>query len=81
MSFDEEAFWVAKTPLNVEVKTTTDYWGYLITKKHPVMKGKEDMVKAALQFPDEIRQSKKGCGVRSTLLTETKTTIEHRAWG
>jgi hypothetical protein len=58
MSFDEEAFFVAKTPLNVEVRTTTGYWEYLVTKKHPLMKGKEDMVKAALQFPDEIRQSK-----------------------
>ena len=58
MSFDEEAFVLAKTPLNVEVRTTTGYWEYLITMKHPVMKGKEDMVKAALQFPDEIRQSK-----------------------
>lgn len=58
MSFDEGAFFLAKTPLNVEVRTTTGYWEYLITMKHPVMKGKEDMVKAALQFPDEIRQSK-----------------------
>ena len=28
MSFDEEAFFVAKTPLNVEVRTTTGYWKY-----------------------------------------------------
>ncbi len=58
MSFEEEALFLAKTPLNVEVKTTTGYWKYLVTMKHPVMKGKEDIVKAALQFPDEIRQSK-----------------------
>jgi len=58
MSFDEEVFFEAKTPLNVEVRTTAGYWEYLITMKHPVMKGKEDMVKAVLQFPDEIRQSK-----------------------
>jgi len=58
MIFDEEAFFVLKTPLNIEVRTTTGYWEYLITIRHPVMKGKEDVVKAALQFPDEIRQSK-----------------------
>jgi len=58
MIIDEEAFFVVKTPLSVEVRTTTGYWEYLITMKHPVMKGKEDVVKAALQFPDEIRQSK-----------------------
>lgn len=40
MSFDEEAFFVVKTRLNVEVRTTTGYWEYLITMKHPVMKGK-----------------------------------------
>jgi hypothetical protein len=58
MSFEEEALFLAKTPLNVEVRTTTGYWKYLVAMKHPVMKGKEDIVKAALQFPDEIRQSK-----------------------
>lgn len=58
MSSNEETFFIARTPLKVEVRTTTGYWEYLITMKHPVMKGKEDMVKTALQFPDEIRQSK-----------------------
>jgi len=58
MSVDEEAFFVVRTPLHVEVRTTTGYWEYLITMKHPVMKGKEDTVKGTLQFPDEIRQSK-----------------------
>jgi hypothetical protein len=58
MSYDEETFYLAKTPLNVEVRTTNGYWEYLITMKHPVMKGKEDIVKAVLQSPDEIRQSK-----------------------
>jgi hypothetical protein len=38
MSFNEEAF-LAKIPLNVEVRTTTGYWEYLITMKLPVMKG------------------------------------------
>ena len=45
MSSNEGPFFVARTPLNVEVRTTTGYWEYLITMKHPVMKGKEDMVK------------------------------------
>jgi len=58
MSSAEEVIFLAKSPLNVEVRTTTGYWEYLITKKHPLMKGKEDIVKAVLQSPDEIRQSK-----------------------
>lgn len=47
-----------KTPLNIEVRTTVQYWEYLITFKHPVMKNKQDIVKSVLQSPDEIRQSK-----------------------
>lgn len=58
MGFDEEAFYLARTLLNVEVRTTTGYWDYLITMKHPVMKGKEDLVKAALQFPDQTEQNR-----------------------
>jgi hypothetical protein len=54
----EEVYLKVKTPLNVEIKTTVEYWQYLITKKHPVMKYKEEIVKDTLQFPDEIRQSK-----------------------
>lgn len=46
------------TPLNINVRTTIDYWTYLITIKHLIMKDKEDIVKATLQTPDEIRQSK-----------------------
>lgn len=57
MSPEGEIFFSVKTPLNVEVRTTVDYWKYLITIKHPIMKGKEDMVKTVLLSPDEIRQS------------------------
>jgi hypothetical protein len=53
-----EIYFSLKTPLNIEVRTTVQYWEYLVTFKHPVMKSKEDIVKAALQMPDEIRQSK-----------------------
>ncbi len=53
-----EIFFKVKTPLRVEIRTTADYWAYLITIKHPVMKGKEEIVKTVLQVPDEIRQSR-----------------------
>lgn len=46
------------TPLGVEVRTTVDYWAYLVTIKHPVMAGKEKVVMSVLEAPDEIRQSK-----------------------
>ncbi len=54
MSVEEKIFFAVRPPLNVDVRTTVDYWEYLITIKHPIMKGKEDIAKAALQFPDEI---------------------------
>lgn len=57
MSFEGKIFFAVKTPLKVNVRTTVDYWEYLITIKHPIMKGKEDIVKVTLQSPDEIRQS------------------------
>jgi hypothetical protein len=58
MGIEERIYFTVRTPLNVEVRTTVNYWEYLITVKHPLMKGKEDIVKTTLQFPDEIRQSR-----------------------
>jgi len=57
MSAGENLFLTVKTPLHVNVRTSAKYWEYLIAMKHPVMKGKKDIVEAVLQFPDEIRQS------------------------
>lgn len=53
-----DSYFSVKTPLNIEVRTTLQYWEYLVSIKHPVMKNKEDVVTAVLQTPDEIRQSK-----------------------
>ncbi|MCL4457840.1 MAG: DUF4258 domain-containing protein [Nitrospirae bacterium] len=58
MDIDEKIYFVIRTPLDIEVRTTIAYWTYLITMKHPVMNGKDDVVKAVLQSPDEIRQSR-----------------------
>jgi hypothetical protein len=53
-----EIYFSVKTPLNIEVRTTIQYWEYLVSIKHPVMRDKENIVKSVLQMPDEIRQSK-----------------------
>lgn len=58
MSPEEDILFIIKTPLDVEVRTTVSYWNYLITRKHPVMKGKEDTVQSVLREPSEIRQSR-----------------------
>lgn len=55
---DMEILFTVKTPINVEIKTTIIYWKYLIAVKHPVMKGKEDIVKDILELPNLIRRSR-----------------------
>lgn len=50
--------WKIITPLNVKIRTTKQYWDYLINVKHRVMKGKQKIVKEVLSNPDEIRKSK-----------------------
>jgi hypothetical protein len=54
----DDIFFKIITPLNVEVRTTIDYWQYVINIKHPSMKNKEEKVKDTLKDPDEIRLSK-----------------------
>lgn len=43
------------TPLGFRVRVTRAYWEVIITVKHPVMAGRENDVKDALQSPNEIR--------------------------
>ncbi len=57
MSDEEDIFFAAITPLGFRVRVTKDYWKLIVTTKHPVMKGREEDVKSALEQPDEIRQS------------------------
>lgn len=47
-----------QTPLGITVRTTEEYWQYLITAKHPIMNGKEAIVRAVLTNPAEVRQSR-----------------------
>lgn len=44
--------------LNKNITTTRGYWDVIVRVKHPVMKGKEHLVKEALQNTDYIRKSK-----------------------
>ena len=47
-----------QTPLGFHVRVTKSYWQLIVTIKHPVMAGREQDVRATLERPDEIRQSK-----------------------
>ena len=53
-----DLFFEVNTPLGVRVRTTAAYWARIVTFKHPVMRGKEDVVKSVLRDPVEIRRSK-----------------------
>jgi len=44
-------------PLGVRVRTTKEYWEYIVNVKHRLMKDKEDVVKETLINPDEIYRS------------------------
>jgi hypothetical protein len=46
------------TPLGFSVRTTERYWQWIVTVKHPVMRGKEALVRAALRDPEQIRRSR-----------------------
>ena len=51
-----------KTPLGFTVRTTDEYWQKLLVK-HPDLVDLEELVEAALQLPDEIRESKRDSDV------------------
>lgn len=58
MEIDGYIYFTVTAPLKVEVSISVEYWEYLITVKHRIMTGKEDIVKSVLIAPDEIRRSR-----------------------
>ena len=48
----------AQTPLGLSVRVTSERWRLIIGAKHPIMAGREALVQAALEAPDEVRQSR-----------------------
>lgn len=49
----------AKTPLNKEIRTTKEYWEFIISVKHTNISGKENEVIKTLKYPEFIRKSNK----------------------
>ncbi len=47
-----------RSVLGVDVRITEEYWEFLITVKHPPMRGREEDVKTVLQGAEEVRVSK-----------------------
>ena len=46
-----------RTPLNVTIRITEEYWRYIVEIKHKIMANKEHFVKEILAEPDEVRRS------------------------
>jgi len=55
---DEENLFEVESPLGFWIRTTVGYWELITTVKHPVMRGREADIQAALASPDEVRLSK-----------------------
>ena len=53
-----EVYFEIRTPLHVNIRTTKEYWNYITGIKHKVLDEKEEIVKAVLSRPDEIRRSR-----------------------
>jgi hypothetical protein len=47
------------TPLGFRVRVTRERWDLITVVKHPVMLGREDRVRLALEAPDEVWLSRK----------------------
>ena len=52
-----------RTPLGFTVRVTRARWELITTIKHPVMTGREAIVRRALESPDEVRQSRRDARV------------------
>src|SRR5262245_37048570 len=55
---DPSILFEARTPLGFWVRVSRARWELIITVKHPAMAGRESSVKATLENPDEVRQSR-----------------------
>lgn len=45
----EPPYFEIVTPLGIQIRTTPSYWAKIVTFKHPVIAGREDLVKETLQ--------------------------------
>jgi hypothetical protein len=52
-----EIYFEVRSSLGKKIRVTKSYWNFIIAIKHPMMSGKEDLVKDALMNADEIRRS------------------------
>jgi len=56
---DAENLIKVATPLGFSVRCTRRYWEFIVTHKHPVLRGRGAEIVQVLRDPDEIRRSRK----------------------
>ncbi len=49
--------------LGKRIRISDEYWQTIIETKHPVMAGREELVKQALTSPEQVRRSRKDTAV------------------
>jgi hypothetical protein len=54
----DDLFFEAQTPLGFIVRVASERWTMIVTAKHPVMAGRQHLVRAALESPEQVRQSR-----------------------
>jgi hypothetical protein len=63
MDADPLILFTVATPLGFSIMCTEQYWRFIVTEKHPSLKGREFEVEATLSDPEEIRLSRIDSGV------------------
>ena len=58
MTSGPDVLYEAQTPLGFQVRVTKARWDLIVREKHPVMLGEEDTIRAVLESPEEVRQSR-----------------------
>lgn len=58
MEPDPDLLFEVLTPLGFRVRVTHQRWHLITTAKHPVMAGREAIVKTTLESPEQIRRSR-----------------------
>ena len=58
MEPDPDVLFEVLTPLGFSVRVTVERWNLITTVKHPVMAGREGIVRATLENPEQVRQSR-----------------------
>lgn len=54
-----EEYFTVKSKLGKTIRTSLSYWHKIVTFKHPVMRGKQTVVKQTLADPDIVKESQR----------------------